>query len=100
MFYFQLFLLRLFASRGIIPTVVRKGSQVILLTIEEMKLRFLTSNTFLPGNEKDLCKHFNLPCANAFFPKSFLSLANLQYIGTPPDFSYYSNLGESNEPKS
>ena len=62
-----------------------------------MKLRFLTSNTFIAGNEKDLCKHFNLSCCNVFFPQSFLSLANLQYIGTPPDFSYYANLGDSNE---
>ena len=95
--FFQLFLLRLFASRGIIPTVVRKGCQVILLTIEEMKLRFLTSNTFIAGNEKDLSRHFNLSCADVSFPKSFLALSNLQYKGEPPDFSYYTSPTDSNE---
>ena len=94
-----MFLLRLFASRGLIPGVVRKGSHLILLTIEEMSLRFLASNTFIEGDDEDLCKHFNLSYCKNFFPKSFLSLSNLQYVGSPPDFSYYLSSSDSNDEK-
>lgn len=84
-----MFLLKLFSSRGIIPGVVRKGSQIVLLVIDEFQLRFLSSNTYVDGNELELCKHFNLLFSEVYFPQLFVSTSNLTYEGQIPNFDFF-----------
>ena len=39
---------------------MRQGPRIVLLIIEEIKLRILSSNQYIDGNEYDLAKHFDL----------------------------------------
>ena len=82
-----MFLLKLFSSRGFIPTIVRKGPRIVLLIIEEIKLRILSSNQYIDGNEYDLAKHFDLAYEEIYFPCHFLE--NTEYEGKVPDFSEF-----------
>ena len=85
----QIFLLRLFSTRGFIPSCVRKGSRLLLLTIEELELRFLATNNYLEGNEYQLAKHFGLQYTESYFPLKFLKPENFNYCGETPEFIFY-----------
>ena len=88
-----MFLLKLFSSRGFIPTIVRKGPRIVLLIIEEVKLRILSSTHYIEGNEYDLAKHFNLVYEEIYFPCNFLG--DINYEGNVPNFSDFIGATDS-----
>ena len=81
--------MRLFSSRGFIPTCVRKGPRLLLLMIEELQLRFIATNNYIDGNEYKLAKHFGLEMTTNYFPLKFLKSENFNYFGETPDFTFY-----------
>ena len=66
---------------------MRRGPRIVLLIIEEIKLRILSSNQYIDGNEYDLAKHFDLAYEEIYFPCHFLE--NTDYEGKVPDFSEF-----------
>ena len=88
-----MFLLKLFSSRGFIPSIVRKGPRIILLIIEEVKLRILSSTNYIDGSEYDLAKHFDLIYEELYFP--FNCLLNTDYEGKVPNFSDFVAVTDS-----
>ena len=66
---------------------MRRGPRIVLLIIEEIKLRILSSNQYIDGNEYDLAKHFDLAYEEIYFPCHFLE--NTEYEGKVPDFSEF-----------
>ena len=81
--------MRLFSTRGFIPSCVRKGPRLLLLTIEELQLRFIATNNYIDGNEYQLAKHFGLQITEIYFPLKFLKPENFNYFGEIPDFKFY-----------
>ena len=81
-------LLKLFVEHGICPNVLRRGNSILLLEIKECNLRFLTSNTYVSGNELELINQFNLPITKMFFPDSFLNPNSLSYVGSTPSLTF------------
>ena len=88
-----MFLLKLFSSRGFIPSIVRKGSRIVLLMIEELKLRILSSTHYVDGNEYELARHFDLIYEEIYFPSTFA--ADFDYEGKVPDFSDFVQATDS-----
>ena len=82
-------LLKLFVEHGICPNVLRRGNSILLLEIKECNLRFLTSNTYVNGNELELINQFNLPITKMFFPDSFLNPNSLSYVGSTPPLTFF-----------
>ena len=82
-------LLHLFVGNGICPNILRRGNNILLLEIKESKLRFLSSNTYVLGNEFSLINQFKLPLLQKFFPNKFLVEENLNYIGQIPSHDFF-----------
>ena len=59
--FFQIFLLKLFSSRGFVPSLVRKGTSIVLITLEEINLRIISSTNYIGGNEYTLAEHYDFP---------------------------------------
>ena len=90
-------LLKLFVEHGICPNVLRRGNSILLLEIKECNLRFLTSNTYIVGNELQLINQFNLPMTKIFFPHTFLDENSLAYVGSTPPMAFFTSQFNSAE---
>ena len=90
-------LLKLFVEHGICPNVLRRGNSILLLEIKECNLRFLTSNTYIVGNELQLINQFNLPMTKIFFPHTFLDENSSAYVGSTPPMAFFTSQFNSAE---
>ena len=70
---FQMALATLLLNNGICPTLIRKGRNILLLEVQEFRIRFLATNNYISGNEVALANQFNIPFSN-----DFISTENLQ----------------------
>lgn len=84
-------LLQLFVKNGICPNILRRGNSILLLEIRESNLRFLTSNTYVVGEEFDLIEQFKLPISQIFFPHKFFKKENLCFSGKIPNSSFFTS---------
>ena len=66
---------------GFAPNILRHNGKILLIEIKQLKIRFLTSNAYLNGNEYQISKHFDL-----IFD---------QYYFLSPIYSYYLTVPES-----
>lgn len=84
-----MFLLKGFLDFGFLPEVIKKGCQILLLEIKQLGLRFLTSTSYLAGNEYQIADQFNISFEKHYFPFKFLIKENLNYVGCIPDLKYF-----------
>ena len=82
-----MYLLKGFLDYGFLPEVIRKGRHILLLEIKQLGLRFLTSSSYLEGDEYEMAQQFDCQFEKHFFPFKFLSKQNFHYIGTIPESS-------------
>jgi G:T-mismatch repair DNA endonuclease (very short patch repair protein) len=88
-FYLQNYLLNAFLSIGVTPNVVRKGRKILFLEIKQLKLKFITSNAYLEGNEYEIAEQYNLKFTKHFFPMHFNQTINYNYKGKIPNLEMF-----------
>lgn len=66
-------LLRIFGDYGICPHVLKNGSHILLIEISSLRLRFLASNNYIPGNIYTMSEQFNVLYTKHFFPVQFFT---------------------------
>jgi hypothetical protein len=76
---------------------VRNGRKIILLEIKELQLKFITSNSYLEGNEYQLATQFEINFDRHFFPIHFNKKNNYNYCGRIPPIQYFLNFRDSAE---
>ena len=94
-FRFQNYLLDAFLKIGIAPDVIRNGRKIILLEIKELQLKFITSNSYLEGNEFQLATQFDINSDHHFFPIHFNKKVNYNYYGPVPPVESFLTLKKS-----
>lgn len=94
---FQNYLLDAFLKIGIAPDVIRNGRKIILLEIKELQLKFITSNSYLEGNEFQLATQFGIHFDNHFFPIHFNKKSNYNYSGPIPPIEYFLTFRDTPE---
>ena len=83
-------LLNLLVMHGFCPDIIRKGNSIIMMAIQELDLRFVSSNTYVEGSEAQLGTQFGILFSPLFFPFDFLKLNSIHYIGKmPPKLDYF-----------
>lgn len=89
-------LLKAFLDNGICPNVIRKNSNIMVLDIPELSIRFINSNNYLSGDEYEIATQFDIHVQNRiYFPQRFLLPTNLDYSGTIPDLKYFEMFEDS-----
>ena len=89
-------LLKAFLDNGICPNVIRKNSNIMVLDIPELSIRFINSNNYLSGDEYEIATQFDIHVQNRiYFPQRFLLPTNLDYSGTIPDLKYFETFEDS-----
>lgn len=81
-------------SLGITPVIFRKGRNIILLEIVDLSIRFLNSPNYLPGNEDEISKLFEINHEEMYFPYNFLLPENIDYVGKIPDVKYFQTFSD------
>ena len=84
-----MYLLKGFLDFGFLPEVIRKGRHILLLEIKQLGLRFITSSSYLNGDEYEIAVQFNCDFEKHFFPFKFLVKENFNYNGHIPDLSLF-----------
>jgi len=69
------------------PKLIMKGLKFVSMGIEHMHL--LDSASYLPMPLRKLPEAFGLAVTKSWYPHSFNSSANLDYIGPMPDIAYF-----------
>ena len=80
---------------GFCPDVIRKGNSIIMIGIQELDLRFLSSNYYIEGTEDELARQFGIAFSPLFFPFDFLKVHSIHYIGKVPNKLAYFDLFDS-----
>jgi hypothetical protein len=94
-----MYLLKGFLDYGFLPEVIRKGRQILLLEIKQLGLRFLTSSSYIIGNEYEIADQFALIYEKHFFPLKFMVQQNFLYSGKIPDFKFFQSQFDSSVDK-
>ena len=89
---FQMTLLRIFLEFNVCPNVIRNGKNIILLEIHEFRVRFITSNNYISGNEYQLAKQFGIPFSKLLFPESLLLSEHFDFVGKIPQFEFFYSI--------
>jgi hypothetical protein len=55
-----MYLLKGFLDHGFLAEVIRKGRHILLLEIKQLGLRFLTSSSYINGDEYEIAEQFGL----------------------------------------
>lgn len=90
-------LLDLFIKFGICPHIVKKGNQIILLEIQEIGIRFLSSSSYVSGDTYNLAKQFGVDFQEIYFPTKLIFFRNFQYCGQIPDEVHFISTWDTNE---
>ena len=69
--------------------MLRNDSRIILIEVQQIGVRFLSSNNYLKGNVYEMASQFDIFFNINYLPKYFLQKANLSYIGTVPPKEYF-----------
>ena len=84
-----MYLLRGFLDFGFLPEVIRKGRQILLLEIKQLGLRFLTSGSYIDGDEYQIANQFNCIYDKHMFHFKFLAKENFDYVGDIPNLNFF-----------
>ena len=95
-----MYLLKLFSSRGFVPSLVRKGTSIVLITLEEINLRIISSTNYIGGNEYTLAEHYDLTFEELYFPNNFLLQNDTDYDGPAPSYLDFIEPNDSEMMKS
>ena len=90
-----MYLLKGFLDFGFLPEVIRKGRQILLLEIKQLGLRFLTSSSYIAGDEYQIADQFNCSPKKHLFPFKFLAKENYDYQGKIPDLNFFLSTFDS-----
>ena len=85
-------LLHLLVAYGFCPDIIRKGNSIILLGIQDLDLRFVSSNSYVDGTENEIAKQFGILFSPLFFPFEFLKTHPINYIGKIPNKLHYFDI--------
>ena len=85
-------LLNLLVMHGFCPDVIRRGNSIIMMGIQELDLRFVSSNKYVEGSENELGRQFGVVFSPLFFPFDFLQHNSIHYIGKQPNKLAYFDL--------
>ena len=88
-------LLNLFVMHGFCPDVIRKGNSILMMGIQELDLRFVSSDKYVEGSENQLARQFGIDFSPLFFPFDFLKVNSIHYVGKIPNKSAYFDLFDS-----
>ena len=88
---FQMCLLRAFIRRGFCPNLLRNGRNIILLELQSLNIRFLSSNNYFNCNEYSLAKQYDVKFNRKFFPNKFINIRNFSYVGEVPNLNYFTS---------
>ena len=92
-------LVKVLARNGIVPNCLKAESAFILIEIEEMNIRFLSHQNYLPGCIYDISKQFDITFMPNYFPATMLHLENLNYCGHIPTYEAFLSDFDDNETK-
>jgi hypothetical protein len=70
---FLMTLLNSFISNGFAPNVVRNKGKLLLIEIKALNVRFITSNSYLNGDEYDIATQFNISFNRHYFISPILA---------------------------
>jgi len=84
-----LYLLKLFCNVGVCPNIVKNGSNILLLEIKSLSVRIINSTNYVPGNEYELAKQFDIPFNPPNFPTKFMLFENFEYCSSTPDAIFF-----------
>ena len=66
-----------------------------MMGIQELDLRFVSSNKYVEGSENELGRQFGIVFSPLFFPFDFLKHHSIHYIGKLPNKLAYFDLFDS-----
>lgn len=89
--------LNILVNCGIIPNVVKRGNQILSIEIKELAIRFISSNSYLRGDEYSLASQFEINCDKIYFPFKFLQYHNFHYEGSIPPIQDFIVLSDTKE---
>lgn len=89
--------LNAFIEFGICPKVIKRGGHILVLEIKEHGLRFLSSNSYLIGDECKIADQFQIEFDELFFPLNLLCVSNFDYVGPIPGINNFVNILDSKE---
>ena len=95
-----MFLLKLFSSRGFVPSVVRKGVSIVLIMLEEINFRIISSTNYIAGNEYTLAQHYDLAFEEIYLPNNCVLKNYIGHDGPPPSFLEFIEPHDSDITKS
>ena len=81
--------MKILSLNGITPSVLCNDSRIILIEVQQIGVRFLSSNNYLKGNVYEMGTQFDILFNINYLPKHFLQKCNLSYIGTIPPKEYF-----------
>ena len=81
--------MKILSLHGITPTVIRNGSTIILIEVQQIGLRFLSSNNYLKGNVYEMATQFDIVFSTNYFPKLFIKKTSINYVGYIPPREYF-----------
>ncbi len=79
--------------------MVRKGRKILFLEIKELQLKFITSNSYLEGNEHQIAEQYEIIFTKHFFPSHFNSTINYNYCGDVPNLDFFLTFNDSTSEK-
>lgn len=86
----QILILEILTSVGLCPKIFKQtGNILLLIEINDINVRIVNSNNYIPGTEFDLAEYFEIPYIPHFFPNEFLTFENLEFYGNIPHFNYF-----------
>jgi hypothetical protein len=90
-----IFLLKYLNKIGFVDPIIHKGRIISMkFTFNNYTIHFRDSYQILNTSLRKLTKAFNVENQKGIFPYKFAIENNLNYIGSVPNISYFSNLSE------
>lgn len=75
--------------------MIQKGHHLYQIICDSLKVRFLRTNLFVPGNELTVAKFVGLKVNDVFFPSRLNYIENYHYRGEIPSLTNYFALTDN-----
>ena len=96
--YDMVSLLEIYLRLGLKPRIIKQGSSIISMCVEEFDQFFVDSYRYLSVSLHKASKQFYLnDYGKTFFPHEFLTIENVGYKGDFPALSYYTSFNDTLE---
>jgi hypothetical protein len=92
-----LMILKEFLKLQVIPNVIQRGPQIVVIEIIGLHIKFLSRHSYLSGSLFEIGRQYNIKFDKQFFPDSWNQPKYFNYKGERPPFEDYLTFKDSKE---